>query len=157
MSRVDPADRSDLDDLVARYAAAVDRRDWAALGALFAEDAVLVTPDVTGSLEPLVESHGRDAVVATISAVAGFAATLHHLTGSVWEVSGSTAEGRTTAVAHHVEAGPEPRSWVWHVEYADRCTRSGAGWVFSRRTLTVRMIEARAPARVLPFTGPDGG
>ena len=154
-----PEDQQALTGLVAGYAAAVDRRDWTALAALFTSDAVLVTPDPPRSLGPTTTSRGPEAIVATVRAVESFACTLHHLTGTVWsggagEASGRTSgrtSGRSTAVAHHVEDGAEPRSWVWHLEYADTCVRGEGGWRFARRELTLRMIELRPLVRVLPF------
>lgn len=148
-------DRLELVGLVSAYAAAVDGRDWEALGTLFVDEAVLVTPDPPRSLAPVVESHGREAILATIGAVASFACTLHHLTGSTWSTLGEYALGRTTGTAHHVEAGAQPRSWVWHVVYADAFTRTDLGWRIARRELTVRMIEARPMVQVLPFAGPQ--
>ncbi|MFL6157140.1 MAG: nuclear transport factor 2 family protein [Marmoricola sp.] len=146
------ADRWDLTDLVSTYAAAVDGRDWEALGALFTARAVLVTPDPPRSLTPVTESRGRDAIVATVSAVGSFACTVHHVTGSTWSVAGDAVLGRTTGVAHHVEVGPSPRSWAWHVVYADAFVPTDLGWRFERRELTVRMIEERPLVSALPFS-----
>jgi ketosteroid isomerase-like protein len=144
-------DQLDLANLVASYAAAVDSRDWEALGTLFVDDAVLVTPDPPRSMTPVIESHGRDEIIAMVSKVAPFLCTMHHLTGSVWTDAGDLVLGRTTGIAHHVENSVQPRSWAWHVVYADAFVRSDAGWRIARRELTVRMIEARPMTQVLPF------
>lgn len=147
-------DRLELGDLVSAYAAAVDGRDWEALGTLFVDDAVLVTPDPPRAMAPIDEAHGREAILAKIRTVESLACTLHHLTGSTWSSIESYALGRTTAVAHHVEGGHQPRSWVWHVVYADAFVRTDLGWRIARRELTVRMIETRPMVQVLPFAGP---
>lgn len=156
MSGLTSEDRLDLLDLVARYAAAVDGRDWDGAADLFARGGVLVTPDPPRSLGPSVDHAGRDAVRGAISALGAFVRTQHHLTGSVWHADGDGASGRTTAVAHHVEAGPEPRSWVWHLVYDDRCLRSPDGWRFARRALTLTLVEARPVTLVHPFDPAEG-
>ncbi len=152
----DTDDQLALIQLTARYAAAVDGRDWEGLAGLFADDAVLVTPGSGASLGMAATATGRAEIVAAVRQIEAFARTFHHLTGSVWTVDGSTATGRTTCVAHHVEEGAEPRSWAWHVIYDDRFVRDEAGWLFERRALTVAMIEARSMFRVLPFDSPAG-
>lgn len=152
----DAADQLALVQLTARYAAAVDGREWDALGALFAADAELVTPGSGASLGMAATATGREEIVAAVRQIEAFARTFHHLTGSIWTLDGSTATGRTTCVAHHVEDGPEQRSWAWHVIYEDRCVREASGWLFERRELTIAMIEARLMARVLPFEPPAG-
>jgi hypothetical protein len=151
------SDRLDLVELTARYAAAVDERDWAALAELFTPDAVLVAPDPPRSLLPVIESVGRDEIVAKVQPLSGFDRTFHHVTGTTWESDAAgAAVGRTTTVAHHVEGhGTDGlHSWAWHVIYADRCVRGAAGWLFERRALTLTMIEDRRLARVLPFADP---
>lgn len=151
MSELSTADRLDLVELTARYAAAVDTRDWDGAAALFAHGGVLISPDPPRSLEPVVDHAGRDAVRAALAGLEQFARTVHHLTGSTWSADGDGASGRTTAIAHHVEDGPEPRSWVWHLVYEDRCVRTPEGWQFVRRALTLILLESQQVARVLPF------
>jgi hypothetical protein len=134
------------DDLVAAYAAAVDARDWVALAGLFVDGAVLVTPDPPRSLEPVLESRGRDEIVATVRKVEAFAGTHHLVESSEWQVDGAVAHGITTGEARHHVDGPEPHSWVWYVEYRDECIRTGSGWRFETRALTVRRIEKQSPS-----------
>jgi hypothetical protein len=151
------ADRLDLAELTTTYAAAVDERDWAMVADLFVPAAVLRTPDPPRSLAPVVESAGREQILATVRRLTAYVRTMHHLTGSVWRADGTTgAFGRTTAVAHHVEDLSEPRSWVWHLIYRDRCVRGEDGWRFERRELTVAMIEGRSVLRVQPSAAPPG-
>ena len=156
MNGLSVEDRLDLAELAARYAVSVDQHDWDGAADLFARGGVLVTPDPPRTLLPALEHAGRDAVRDAVAQLRTFARTVHHVTGSVWESDGDGAAGRTTAVAQHVEAGPEPRSWVWHLVYDDRCVRSPDGWQFARRALTLMIVEARPVALVLPF-GPAEG
>ncbi|MCW2755641.1 MAG: hypothetical protein JWQ32_3052 [Marmoricola sp.] len=154
---LDPGDHLALDQLTAAYAAAVDTRDWNVLAGLFTADAVLSSPGPPHSLGTRSAASGRDEIVAAVRQIEVFARTFHHLTGSVWTASErSTASGRTTCVAHHVEDEAESRSWAWHVIYEDRCVRGESGWLFERRKLTIAMIEARPMARVLGFAAPAG-
>ncbi|MFL6022854.1 MAG: nuclear transport factor 2 family protein [Marmoricola sp.] len=146
MIELGPEDTAELDDLVRAYAAAVDHRDWVALGELFTDDAALVTPDPPRSLAPVLESRGREAIVALVSQVAAFAGTTHVVATSEWQISGSGASGRTTGEAHHHVDGPEPHSWVWDVEYRDRCVRTANGWRIAFRALSVPRIEKRSRA-----------
>ena len=134
------------DDLVAAYAAAVDARDWVALAGLFVDGAVLVTPDPPRSLEPVLESRGRDEIVATVRKVEAFASTDHLVESSQWQVDDAAATGFTTGEARHHVDGPEPHSWVWYVEYRDEFIRTGSGWRFETRALTVRRIEKQSPS-----------
>jgi hypothetical protein len=134
------------EDLVAAYAAAVDARNWAVLADLFVEGGVLVTPDPPRSLEPVVESRGREAIVATVRKVEAFASTDHLVESSQWQVDDAAATGFTTGEARHHVDGPEPHSWVWYVEYRDDCIRTEAGWRFATRALTVRRIEKQTPS-----------
>lgn len=129
------------ENLVAAYAAAVDARDWAALADLFVEDGVLLTPDPPRSLEPVVASRGWEEIVSTVRKVEAFASTEHRVESSEWRVEDAAAVGFTTGEAHHHVDGPEPHSWVWYVEYRDECIRTGTGWRFATRALTVRRIE----------------
>ncbi|WP_183407134.1 nuclear transport factor 2 family protein [Nocardioides marmorisolisilvae] len=129
------------EDLVTAYAAAVDARDWVALADLFVEDGALITPDPPRSLEPVIASIGRDAIVATVRKVEGFAGTDHVVDSTHWQVDGSAASGLTIGQAHHHVDGPEPHSWVWYVEYRDDAVRTEAGWRFATRRLTLARIE----------------
>ena len=143
---------TELDQLAAAYASAVDRRDWDALSGLFTPGAVLVTADPPRSLSPVLELAGLEVITSAVQQLSTFARTFHHVTGSVWTpTSPDAASGRTTTIAHHVEVADEPRSWVWHVIYLDQAVRAESGWLFARRELTVAMIEERPIARVLPL------
>jgi ketosteroid isomerase-like protein len=136
-------DQAALDDLVAAYASAVDRRDWERLATVFTEDAVLLTPDPPRSSEPVLEAVGRAAIVATVRQVEAFVSTEHLVTASEWTGTAEEAVGRTTGEAHHRVEGPQPHSWVWHVSYLDDCVRTDEGWRIARRALTVDQIEKR--------------
>jgi hypothetical protein len=137
-------DRLELTELVARYAAAVDMRRFPDAAALFVPDGVLISPDPPRSLAPSVRAEGVAGILAAMEPLAELSGTFHHLTGSVFVLTGpSSAAGRTTCEAHHLQAGDAPQSFVWHLVYDDEFVRTQHGWQFAYRVLTIRMIEVR--------------
>jgi hypothetical protein len=134
------ADRLELGDLIACYAAAVDSRDWEQVAGLFMPDGELISPDPPRSLAPVTVARGRDEIMAAMRQLEHFDCTVHHITGTVLTVTDSGASGRTTAIAHHVR---ESRSVVWHLIYQDEFVQTDGGWRFDRRALTIRLIESR--------------
>ncbi|GAB2888117.1 nuclear transport factor 2 family protein [Nocardioides pacificus] len=145
MSALSVEDRLDLVDLVHRYAARVDDRDAAGVGALFTDDGVLASPAPPRSLDPVHESVGPDGVAATMGQLAAIPLTVHTIVGHVVDaLSADEATGRTTCVAHHVtERDGRPVDLVWHVRYLDAYRRTASGWRFARRDLHVDVVESR--------------
>jgi 3-phenylpropionate/cinnamic acid dioxygenase small subunit len=132
-----PPDRAEIDDLLARYCFALDRRDWEDLREIFAADAVITYsgPRVSTGIGPIVEFFQT-----TASAVALTQHLLH--TSRVWATGRGAAEGLTHVTAHHVGhdvALPAPETATYTVTgtYQDVFARTPAGWRISRRTLTL--------------------
>ncbi|NIH80821.1 nuclear transport factor 2 family protein [Amycolatopsis viridis] len=142
-------DRMELADLVARYAAAVDDRDFAAAAALFTEDAVLAIPSPPDDLRPVVVRDGRAAIAEALHAVEAFTRTQHALVGQVFDGGPGEASGRLAAVAHHL--GPDPAGdqvvVTWYLRYLDRYRRTGDGWRFTRRELHLDWVQTYTPDR----------
>jgi len=148
-----PADRLALTDLVHRYAAGVDDRWFDDVVALFADDAVLTSPDPPSRLEPAVRHDGPAAIRAALSAVEAVPRTEHAIVGEVYSADPDGARGRITCVAHHwTEADGVVTDLVWHVRYDDVYTRAGDDWRILSRALTINAIETR-PARRLRRPG----
>lgn len=145
------ADRIALHDLVARYAALVDARDFAGVSDLFCADAVLRTPAPPSRLGPANDLHGRTAIVAELQRLEGFVSTFHGALGVVLDpVDGDAdqAEGIITAIAHHVSLNDDgPRDLVWHLRYRDAYRRDGGRWRIAERAITIATIETRALKR----------
>ncbi|WP_343993648.1 nuclear transport factor 2 family protein, partial [Nocardioides dubius] len=76
-------DRLALHDLVARYAALVDARDFTAVGELFTPDAVLRTPAPPSELAPVNRLSGRTSIITELQRLEGFKATFHGILGVV--------------------------------------------------------------------------
>jgi 3-phenylpropionate/cinnamic acid dioxygenase small subunit len=139
------ADRAEIIDVVIAYATALDTRNWAALGALFTDDACW---EYSASGERL---RGPGAIVARISAsLARFDAT-HHLNGNhVAAVHGDKAEHTCYYQAQHVRLGlPGGEKFLGGGRYDDRLRRTPDGWRLTRRTIISVWSEGN-PAVIAP-------
>ncbi|MDT5349558.1 MAG: hypothetical protein QOH91_2845 [Mycobacterium sp.] len=151
------ADRASLRDLVHRYAAGVDDREFSSVANLFTVTAELLVPEPSASLQPIHAHRGQQAITAAVAAVAQTVRTEHAIVGEVYEAYGggppprATARGRIACIAHHWnERGDELVDVVWHLRYDDEYEATDAGWRISRRALTINAIETRPVRRVLP-------
>ncbi|ORB58354.1 hypothetical protein BST43_10000 [Mycobacteroides saopaulense] len=142
-------DRLAIQDLVARYASAADRRDVDALVALFSADAELVRPPALLRRGDAAALQGREAIADSIvTALKPLHATYHLIGQQTAEVDGDTAGGEVYCMAHHIYLrGDEYRDNTMAVRYLDDYERRPAGWVFTRREPVVVFSEDR-PVRV---------
>lgn len=129
-TNLSPADRDELSRLAIRYAAAVDDRDFATIGMLFAADAELIAE----AGEP---RRGRDAIVAAMRGIERYDATFHHL-GQIhhWVADDGSVRGEVYCIAHHFiasESGTSDR--VMYVRYADTFVNEDGRWCFAQRRL----------------------
>ncbi|MFO7591627.1 MAG: nuclear transport factor 2 family protein [Acidimicrobiia bacterium] len=133
-------DRCSLTELSHRYASHVDDRDFEALGALFTEDAVLVS-----GAGPRV---GRAEILAAMRKLDRYDRTFH-LVGQIrcW-VEPDGPHGETYCSAHHFVTADDGTTTdhVLHIRYHDTyafdpgpsATGAGeAGWRFTRRELDI--------------------
>jgi 3-phenylpropionate/cinnamic acid dioxygenase small subunit len=146
-------ERMALSDLVHRYAANVDDRQFDSVAELFTTVAELVVPAPPADLVGIHSHHGREAITAAVAAVAGVTRTEHAVIGEVYDAAArpGTARGRVACVAHHWNPrGDELVDVVWHLRYDDEYELTDAGWRISRRALTIHAIETRPVRRLLP-------
>ena len=146
-------DRAALADLVHRYAAYVDDRQFDSVAELFTDTGELAVPDPPGAMEPVHHHRGRQSVAAAVSAVASVTRTEHAIVGEVYDATAGpgAARGRIACIAHHWnERGGEIVDVAWHLRYDDEYALTDAGWRISRRALTINAIETRPVRRVLP-------
>lgn len=146
-------ERMALSDVVHRYAAHVDDREFDAVADLFTVEAELVVPAPPADLLPIHAHRGREAIVRAVAAVAAVARTEHAIVGEVYEAAGrpGTARGRVTCVAHHWnQRGDEVVDVVWHLRYDDDYRLTDGRWRIDRRALTINAIEARPAKRLRP-------
>jgi 3-phenylpropionate/cinnamic acid dioxygenase small subunit len=124
------ADRQEIADLLARYTAALDTRDWGLLESCFAPEPVFVHPG--GRLE------GFPAILdRTRTALTPLTATQHLLGNIVAEVSGDTAQSVCYFQAQHVRVGtPGGETYIIAGRYADTLSRVAGGWKITERVQT---------------------
>jgi uncharacterized protein (TIGR02246 family) len=123
-------DRLALQELSARYARAVDRRDYAAFVALFAPDGVLCGPGYA------MKAHGE--IEQGIRLIEQYEATQHCVHNQLFDVRGDSATGETYCVARHVYAKDGVRRKLdMGVRYQDEYRREQGAWRFVRRELVL--------------------
>ena len=123
-------DRAEIENLLARYAAALDGHDWELLATCFTTDAKYRFPhagDVVG-VEAIADVCRASLVPLDAS---------QHLIGSPHvEVDGDRARSRCSFQAQHVRRGAEGgRNYVVAGTYVDELCRTDAGWRIERREL----------------------
>jgi hypothetical protein len=147
-------DRAALSDLVHRYAARVDDRQFGSIADLFTDDAELVLPDPPAALEPVRVHSGHAAIADAVAAVAATIRTQHAIVGEVYDTDArpSAARGRIACIAHHwVRHDEKVRDVTWHLRYADEYQRTtDHGWRIRRRELTIDAIDTRPVRQVRP-------
>lgn len=123
------------------YADAVDRRDAAALGAVFAPDGRLVVQPDGAPVQS--EWMGAD-IAGILDSLDRYDATFHHVGGCVLEGDGGgdRATGRVHLTAHHYERTANgPVDLVMFIVYHDRYTKGPEGWRIQDRRVAVQWTE----------------
>jgi len=135
-----------LRQLVDAYAAAVDRRDGAALLALFGSEAQL---RVQGENGPVESSYQGPAITESLATLAGFHRTFHHVGGAVFEAvpnDASQATGHVHCLAHHYDRSSNgPVDLVMMIRYLDRYSRGADDrWLIADRQVVIDWTEMHA-------------
>lgn len=137
--------RTELSDLVHRYAALADQRRVGDLADLFSPDGVLVLPAAPERLDAHLEVRTPPAIAAHLQVLDELTLTVHEIVGEVYDPAGSDrATGRIACVAHHLADGQDV---VWHLHYNDDYVRHQAGWRIARRELHIDFISTLRVAR----------
>jgi hypothetical protein len=125
------SDRLEIQDLLVRYAHAVDTRDWPLFREVFADGAVVDYTAFGGPCGPV------DEVVEFLSTVLPlFTATQHMVANCAIDLDGDTATVRTMChnpMALAAEPGREPGLLVCGLWYRDTVVRTPKGWRLSER------------------------
>ena len=147
-------ERAALSDLVHRYAARVDDRQFDLVTDLFTPDAELILPNPPASLEPVRELRGHVAIRAAVAAVASTIRTQHAIVGEVYDADprSGVARGRIACVAHHwVRDEDQSRDVTWHLRYEDEYRRTAdTEWRIRLRLLTIDAIDTGPVRQVRP-------
>ena len=135
----DPVERQALYELVLRYARGADRRDYAAVGALFIPEGRIegFRGDPVGGIA-VYALEGRSAIVAGLQGLEKFEKTYHQVANHLVEVGDVLASGETYCTAHHIHrVGSEPWDRTLAIRYQDRFVREPQGWLFVERILVI--------------------
>jgi hypothetical protein len=137
----------ELRDLAIRYATACDRRDGAALAAVFTDEGRLQVFQPSDADAPRSEARGREALEAVPQILERFQRTLHFVGNTSYRVDGDSAEGEVYCIAHHVRTdGSGASDLKMYIRYQDRYVRSGGVWLISDRRVLVDWTE-KQPVR----------
>jgi len=149
----DLLDRAQITEVLYRYARAIDAKDYALFGDIFAEDAV-IHYDLEGGVK-LPVGEMADWLSETLQM---FFATQHVITNPVIEIDGDSARSTCYLNASHEQVGLDGRRTVFvdHGIYTDRWVRGPVGWRIRRRTLNRLMMHGdfQMPDDCQKFPGP---
>lgn len=125
-------DLQHIRDLMLKYCRAIDRRDFAALRALYDDDAI--------------DDHGGYAVGAAKDFIellpkimCNMQATSHQIANHLIEIDGDYAEGEAYFIAYHLttdNAGNDTE-WIAGGRYLDRYIRRESGWKIHYRKVVL--------------------
>jgi 3-phenylpropionate/cinnamic acid dioxygenase small subunit len=122
-------DRLAVQDVLFRYATALDTKDWALLRTCF-------TPDVVGVYDAHGEQQGYERIEAMCRRALEPLAATQHLIGNVEvAVSGDTATSTCYLQAMHVRERPGGDNFIVAGQYRDELVRTPDGWRIVRRAL----------------------
>jgi hypothetical protein len=140
------ADRLAIQDLAARYARGVDRRDFELLESVFTPGARLaVHYGDPAKVEARHEMRGIDQILAGLRTIVRYRTTTHFVGNQTVALDGDQARAETYCLAHHLhEQGGRWVDYVMSIRYADRCVRDAGQWRFAERVLAVDWTEERA-------------
>lgn len=143
MSAVAPStgtDREQIEDLLVRYATALDSRDWELLAACFTADGVTDYGEFGGV------NTGSAAIVALCRGVlAGLDASQHIITNMVIAAEGDTGTAVCYFQAQHVFRGTAGGdNYLVGGTYRDRLVRTSEGWRIAHRTLEPTWMDGNA-------------
>lgn len=149
-------DRFAIRELIDRYCNIINRRAWAEMPAVWAEDARWTVNDIP-EFGPVTTFHGRDAVVAAVTGVVEMCSMLLHMTGACEvRVDGDTATA-TVSLQEVATFGDEGAGIYLLGIYYDEIVRTGEGWKFRSREFHPRFVTRQLPpAETFPILAPAG-
>lgn len=129
-------DRLALAELAARYAAAVDLRDFERLREVFVDDCRL---DTGRSVR-----EGVDAVIEAMRGLLRYEATSHVVGQQLLDTVDGEVHGLTWCTAHHLRTDDGDRTdTVMHIRYHDRFVRVDDGWRIATRRLELLWTDTQ--------------
>ncbi len=133
-------DREQLRELVFAYCRAIDRRDFAALDALY-------HPDATDHHGRLFQGPARAFVERLPEIMASMEIVSHNVTNASFALDGDRAEGEIYFFAFHrlVDDG-SARDMILGGRYADRYRRVAGTWKIEHRAVIADWIQVHDPS-----------
>lgn len=136
------SDRIEIQDLLVRYARAIDAKDYDLLDTCFTADARVdytTSGGIKGSYPEVRAWLER--------ALAQFDAMLHFVGNSVVEIEADVAQARTAVYNPMGKAGPEGRMEFFTVvaDYVDHLVRTPEGWRIAERFEEQRFLQGGLP------------
>jgi hypothetical protein len=135
-------DRAAIREVMLRYAAGLDRRDFAMVRACF-------TPDACAEYSGKQLDPGVDAIIDYVRGVSALRSSMHVVANILVELRGDTASSETYTVAYLADTRDSGEViMVRPLRYRDELVRDGdAGWLIRRR---VHIPEMMFTAEGLP-------
>ena len=132
MAHPSKTDAEQIQDVILRYNLCINRRDWAGIGAFFAENAVWEAPAVPGA-----RFEGREQIAAQIPKLVGTTDILTQMnTPSLIAVEGDRATAQCTVRETGSIFAADTR-FEAHGIYEDELVRRDGAWLFARRRFVV--------------------
>lgn len=130
-------DRLDCQEVMNRYAASIDLRDWARLGTVFA-DGPIEADFTTMGVKQVFRGPAGDWIEAVRQTITGFDATQHFFANHSAEVDGDRAVDTRYMQARHQMGDAH---YTIGGYYTGQMLRTAAGWRVARYTLTVTFTD----------------
>lgn len=157
MTSAEANDVTEIQQLIYRYAWAIDHREFALLDTVFAPDANIHYNVIGGSQMPYAQL--RDWLGTSLRI---FRMTQHGMLNPMVEVSGDRARSRTYGSLVHVQERVDGTQnfVVQYATYFDELARTAAGWRITSRRLDNMWIQGEflfAPDEIKLFQTPEFG
>lgn len=136
------SDRMEIQDLLTRYALAIDTKDWTLLDACFVANAELDYTATGGRKGPYPELRKW-----LEEALSPFAVTVHYIGNASVELDGDRARARTYLwnPMGFQKADGELHWFTVSAHYVDELTRTGDGWRIQKRAQERAVIIGALP------------
>ncbi len=136
------SDRIEIQDLLVRYAKAIDEKDWDLLDQCFTPDAevdYVSSGGIAGSYAEAREWLGK--------ALAPFPMTVHYITNSEVNLNGDKASARTAVLNPMGFVNPDGSMHQFTVGayYVDELVRTPKGWRIAKRREDQAFMEGTLP------------
>lgn len=131
----DLLDRQALNDLVAQYSRAIDRRDFALLTRLY-------HPDAVHDHGPMFRGPPAAFVAWLKAHMTPNIATQHFVGNAIFAVSADRAEGEIYTINYHVTGGAH--DYIAGGRYLDHYIKANDRWLFAARQRVIDWTHERA-------------